>query len=426
MRHRAEGEPNPPNTRTGAHKRRRPTRNPAWIASLGVMALVAMAVGWTLAPDHDGTGSAVVEASAIDTKGLRGTRTGAPPGHRPTSTATPSAAASLSPSPVPAATTQAPPTSPPARAPQAAAVPPAAPAAPAGGGGGRVPGGMSGVYANSMTTVRNWEGLRGSPVNVVLTFTDRGSWETITHPWVGGSPEKFSTFPGTWVISQPFFPTGQGSIAACGSGAYNSQWAEFGRWLVAKGRPASIVRLAWEFNGNWFEWSVRGNPTAYVNCFRQVVSAIRSTDPQARIDWAMNAHSTSPWAAYPGDEYVDIIGIDSYDQWPASTTPAKFDEQCNQAVGLCSAIRFARQHGKQFSVPEWGLVAKSDTEAGRAGQAGGDNPVYIQKMYDTFRANADILAYETYFNDSRAGNVHSSLVSPNENPNSAGTYASLW
>ncbi|MEX5632957.1 glycoside hydrolase family 26 protein [Parafrankia sp. FMc2] len=393
------------------------------------MAFVAVAVGWTLAPEGgDGDSSAVVEASAIDPSDLRRI----PPGTTSTGgpDASPSPVVSLSPSPVPAtATAQAPPPT------TAAPPPPPAPRAalgaagserPAGGGGGRVPGGMSGVYANSMATVRSWEALRGSPVNVVLTFSDRGSWETITHPWVGGSPEKFSTFPGTWVISQPFYPTGQGSLAACASGAYNSHWAEFGRWLVSKGRPATIVRLAWEFNGNWFEWSVRGNPGAYASCFRQVVSAVRSTNPQARFDWALNAHSTSPWEAYPGDEYVDIIGVDTYDQWPASTSPAEFDKQCGKPVGLCSAIRFARDHGKQFSVPEWGLVGRSDTEAGRAGQAGGDNPVYIQKMYETFRANADVLAYETYFNDSRAGNVHSSLVSPNENPNSAGVYASLW
>ncbi|MBE3203471.1 MULTISPECIES: glycoside hydrolase family 26 protein [Parafrankia] len=393
------------------------------------MAFVAVAVGWTLAPERDSDSSAVVEASAIDPKDLREARPDVNTGDGQDTSPSPSPSPSLSPSPV--ATTAAAATTPPA-----ATAPPTTPArtalgaagsnTPSGGGGGRVPGGMSGVYANNLTTVRDWEALRGSAVNVVLTFADRGSWETITHPWVGGSTEKFAGFAGTWVISQPFFPTGQGSISACASGAYNSHWAEFGRWLVSKGRPATIVRLAWEFNGTWFEWSVRGNPSAWASCYRQVVSAVRSTDPQARFDWAMNAHSSSPWDAYPGDDYVDIIGIDSYDQWPASTTAEIFDKQCNQAVGLCAAIAFARAHGKQFSVPEWGLVASSGTEAGRSGQAGGDNPVYIQQMYETFRANADVLAYETYFKDSRAGNVHSSLINPNENPKSSAVYASLW
>ncbi|WP_336502393.1 glycoside hydrolase family 26 protein [Candidatus Frankia alpina] len=228
---------------------------------------------------------------------------------------------------------------------------------------------MSGVSAGSMTQVRAWESFRGSPVNAVLTFSDRSSWQTMTSPWVGSGPEKFSTFNGTWIISQPFFPTGGGDMNSCASGAYSSHWADFGRWLVNKGRPASIIRLAWEFNGNWFPWSVsKTSATTWVSCFRQVVGAIRSTDPQARIDWALNAHSGGAWSVYPGDQYLDIIGVDSYDQWPASTTDAAFATQRAEATGLCSVIAFARQHGKQFSVPEWGLVGKSDTGAGRAGR----------------------------------------------------------
>lgn len=389
------------------------------------MAFVAMAVGWTLAPERDG--AATIEASAIDPDLLRTSPgTSATPGRTasPSPNSSPGSSLSPSPSPVPAA-------APPATAPTTNAPPPQVPAAapaqpgPQGGGGGRVPGGQSGVYASSMAQVQAWESFRGSPVDVVQTFAARGNWSTIKSPWMS-APEKLANFPGTWVISQPFYPTGQGDLRSCASGAYNSHWREFGQWMVSKGRPASIVRLAWEFNGNWFPWSVNGNTTDWVGCFRQVVSAIRSTNPQARIDWTMNAHSGNPWAVYPGNEYVDIVGIDTYDMWPASTTEAIFDEQCNRPAGLCSVIRFAREHGKQFSVPEWGLVGKSDTEAGRAGQAGGDNPVYIRKMYETLQANADVLAYEAYFGDSLPGNVHSSLINPTEHPNGAATYASLW
>jgi hypothetical protein len=285
---------------------------------------------------------------------------------------------------------------------------------------------MSGIAAGSLSQVRAWEAFRGSSATAVVTFTDRSNWQAITHPWLGSGVDKFAGFAGRWVISQPFFPTGGGDIASCANGAYNGQWREFGTWLVSKGRADSIVRLAWEFNGNWFPWSVKNNPTAWVPCFRQVVSAIRSTDSQVRIDWSINAHSPGAFENYPGDEYVDIVGVDTYDQWPASLDEASWNSQCNQATGLCSIIRFARQHGKQFSVAEWGLVAKYDTGAGRAGQAGGDNPFYIQKMYETFKANADVLAYEAYFNDDAAGNVHSSLLNPSTHPNGAARYASLW
>jgi hypothetical protein len=285
---------------------------------------------------------------------------------------------------------------------------------------------MSGLSAGSLSQVRAWEAFRGSPVNVVVTFSDRSSWNTITSPWIGSGAEKFAGFAGTWVISQPFFPNGGGDLGSCANGAYNAQWQKFGSWLVSRGRADSIVRLAWEFNGDWFPWSVKNNPSAWVGCFRQVVSAMRSTDPQVRIDWTLNAHSPNAFENYPGDQYVDIIGIDTYDHWPASVDEASWNKQCNQATGLCSVIKFARAHGKQFSVPEWGLVSKSDTGAGRAGTAGGDNPFFMQKMHATLRANADVLAYEAYFNDSAPGNVHSSLINPAEHPNGAATYASLW
>jgi hypothetical protein len=228
------------------------------------------------------------------------------------------------------------------------------------------------------------------------------------------------------VISQPFYPTGGGDLGSCANGAYNGHWRDFGRWLVGQGRPATIIRLAWEFNGDWFPWSIGNNPSAWVGCFRQVAGAMRSTDPQVRIDWTINAHSTNAFENYPGDGYVDIIGIDTYDHWPASVDEGSWNSQCNDPTGLCSVIRFARAHGKQFSVPEWGLVGKSDTGAGAAGTAGGDNPFFVRKMYETFRANAGALAYETYFNNSDSGNVHSSLINPNENPSAATTYASLW
>jgi hypothetical protein len=284
---------------------------------------------------------------------------------------------------------------------------------------------MSGITAGSLSEVRAWEAFRGSPVTVVQAFTDRSSWEGITHPWLGAGAEKFAGFPGKWVMSQPFFPNGGGDLASCANGAYTGQWAEFGRWLAGKGRGDSIIRLAWESNGNWFPWSVDKNPAAWVPCFRQVVNAIRSTDPQIRMEWSINGGGSNAFDHYPGDAYVDVVGISRYDQWPPSIDQASWNRACN-TNGLCSVIQFARNHGKQFSVSEWGLVGKSDTGAGRAGQAGGDNPFYIQKMYDTLRANADVLAYEAYFNNDDAGNVHSSLINPTEHPAGAALYASLW
>jgi beta-mannanase len=285
---------------------------------------------------------------------------------------------------------------------------------------------MSGVSAGTLAQADQWSAFRHRPIDVIVTFADRSNWETITHPWLGAGAGKFAGFAGTWVISQPFFPTSDGNIGSCASGAYNGHWQEFGRWLTGQGRADTIIRLAWEPNGSWFPWSALDEPGSWVGCFRQVVGAIRQTDPQVRIDWTINSHTDGAFDVYPGDAYVDIIGIDTFDMWPASTDESSWKTQCNETEGLCSVIKFARAHNKKFSVPEWGLVGKYDTGAGAAGQSGGDNPFYIRKMHETFLANADVLSYEAYFNNSDAGNVHSSLTNPTEQPSGAQTYASLW
>ncbi|WP_279354714.1 glycosyl hydrolase [Frankia canadensis] len=290
----------------------------------------------------------------------------------------------------------------------------------------------SGVAAHTLAEANTWATFRGRPNDVVVMYTDRSSWNSLTSPWMGGSASTFAGFSGTWVITQPLFPDSgpeKGNLADCAAGDYDAHWRQFGRWLVNMGRGDSFVRLGWEFNGLWFAWAAT-DPQQWIQCFRHASSAIRAASPKARIDWNLNAHgSSTPVGAfdlYPGDQYVDVIGIDSYDQYPASPTYADFDAQCNGDAGLCQAITFARIHNKLFSVPEWGVVSQQNTKAGRAGAAGGDNPVYVEKMYETFTHNADILAYEAYFPDSEINNVRSSLVSPNLNPAAAAVYRRLW
>ncbi len=413
---------------TAAAKKVVSIRGRVWLAGLGALAVAATSLGCHVAPIRgDGVGNATlattsgpsvtpVASASIPTAGVGNDDPNSGPGHAP------AASSSTYAGPPQVAAT--------VRSAAVAAVAPGGATVPGGvtvPGGGPLSGGWtSGVAAGTLAEANQWAAFRGRPVDVIVTFADRSSWETITHPWLGSDPEKFAGFAGTWVISQPFFPDSGGDIGACASGAYNSHWQEFGRWLIGQGRANSIVRLAWEFNGDWFPWSASNKPGSWVGCFQQVVGAIRQTDAQARIDWTLNSHTDGAFDFYPGDAYVDVIGIDTFDMWPASTDENSWNTQCDEAEGLCSVIKFARAHGKKFSVPEWGLVGTHDTGAGRAGQSGGDNPFYIRKMHDTFVANADVVSYEAYFSNSDPGNVHSSLTGPVEEPSSAQAYASLW
>ncbi|OHV48043.1 glycosyl hydrolase [Pseudofrankia sp. BMG5.36] len=317
--------------------------------------------------------------------------------------------------------------------------PPARPRAQPARTNGPWPTGMSAGNSGQANTFASY---RGRPNDVVVMFTARDSWGSITGPWIGDSANHFSSFPGTWVVSVPMFPEppsgtnvdtwNQQRMAECASGAFDVQFRKFGNWLNRQGRSDSFVRIGWEFNGKWFAWKA-ANPQQWVQCFRHEALALISVAPRVRIDWTINARTTlpnggDPFSAYPGDDVVDVIGIDTYDQYPPSYDTGSFNAKCEDGPllpGPCYVINFAQLHNKLFSVPEWGLVDKG-TPAGQAGQAGGDNPFYIQQMARLFRQYRGMLAYEAYFNDSDPRNVNSSLTNPVQQPNGSAAYRSLW
>ncbi len=282
---------------------------------------------------------------------------------------------------------------------------------------------VSGANGNYPADVNAWGTFTGREVGVAIVFTNRTDWyNLVSADWPTAAFTR-DKFPGELSIAQPPFPK-DGNEAACASGAYDGYWRTFGTTLTKFGRADAHVRLGWEFNGGYNYWHVR-NAETWKTCFRRTVTAIRSTAPTVKIDWNMNAHTDKlpesgqdVWDAYPGDQYVDVVGIDSYDFFPASVNEASWDRQCHQRSGLCTVIQFAHDHGKKFAVPEWGLVPPDG--------GGKDNPFYINKMHETFVANAANLAYEAYYNNSEQGNVLSSLYKPDLSPKSSKRYQELF
>ena len=199
--------------------------------------------------------------------------------------------------------------------------------------------------------------------------------------------------------------------------------------MAEYGRADSIVRLGWEFNVETMPW--RGTDAAtYIACFRHAATAIRATNPKVLIDWTINAHRTPKSLCggvsihcYPGDEYVDIVGIDNYDHYPWSPTKAAFDRTSWRAEGLSWLYSFARAHGKPFSVGEWGVVPGAEA-------AGRENPSYIRWMHEWFAEHAADLAFEAYFTDCQEAGIQSSLFDTRagcrRNPASAQMYRSLY
>ncbi|WP_462186829.1 glycoside hydrolase family 26 protein, partial [Frankia sp. CcWB2] len=342
-----------------------------------------------------------------------------------------SAAGSASASPSPAPSASAGSTAPARRTATPTATPSGASPTPGTGSTGTGAGGtrsglpwLSGFQSHQLAQLVEFGDWRGRPNDIVHVYTSRNQgWGGLVEPsW---PVDLFKGFQGKLLISQPTFPKGQGNNAACARGEYDSEWKKLGSFLVAHGRADSIIRIGWEFNGTFMYWHTDADPTAFRECFRKIATAIRSTDPEVKIDWTFNAHASpvprgnSPWGAYPGDEYVDYVGIDPYDHFPPSKDEATWNKQCEDVNGLCYVIRFAREHGKKVGVGEWGVASCS-------GDGGGDNPFYIQKMFDTFKAASDVMGYEAYFSDPTPGNVCSTITNGGQNPKASAMYKKLF
>ncbi|MBT0767946.1 hypothetical protein KIH74_03365 [Kineosporia sp. J2-2] len=280
---------------------------------------------------------------------------------------------------------------------------------------------MPGSSASNAAAFGKW---RGAGIDVVVDWPARSSWDDLIDPdwlydsWEGTSYTKSFGFP-------PFPENSGGSLSQCAAGSYNSKWKQIAQNIKDAGLDdTTVIRLGWEFNGDWYEWAA-GDADNFAECWRQVVSAAESVAPALTWDWNVNrgvsAGLADPTKAYPGDKYVDIVGIDSYDMWPGATSEANWDEQLNGKQGLKYWVNFAKSHGKKVSVPEWGVYPGT----AQAGHNGGDNAYYIGKMKSFFESLGSQLAYEAYFNED-ASYYAGSIFGNVQNPEAAAKYKSIY
>jgi beta-mannanase len=111
------------------------------------------------------------------------------------------------------------------------------------------------------------------------------------------------------------------TIVAGNHDAYIRKWA---RGAAAWGKPM-YLRFAHEMNGTWYPWSpgVNGNTRSeYVAAWRRVHTLFKEAGAtNARWVWAPNVLCPGTCTRfedlYPGDAYVDLLGLDGYN-WGAS------------------------------------------------------------------------------------------------------------
>ncbi|MGW0735685.1 glycoside hydrolase family 26 protein [Streptomyces sp. NPDC002851] len=232
-----------------------------------------------------------------------------------------------------------------------------------------------------MEELSRW--LGGSRLRVGHTYLPGDLWSNIEGKpgfleswarWKQSSPDRM------FVLNVPMLerneegvPDGEVSrlLRAGASGEFDQHFEKLARRLVDLGVPDTVIVLGWEMNGITYTHRCGPDPQAWKAYWKRIVTAMRSVPGgQFRFDFAPSRGPDAvPWTlCYPGDDVVDIIGMDAYDQPPGET----FEEQVRGPYGLQHQVDFAKAHGKAISYPEWGLFRN------------GDNPEYMRGMLDWF------------------------------------------
>jgi hypothetical protein len=158
-------------------------------------------------------------------------------------------------------------------------------------------------------------------------------------------------------------------LRAGAAGEYDSHYRALAERLVSLGVPDTVIVLGWEMNGSTYTHRCGPDPEAWKTYWKRIVTEMRRVPGQKfRFDFAPNrGRDATPWTScYPGDDVVDIVGMDSYDQPQGEN----FDREIDEPYGLQQQVDFAAAHKKPISYPEWGLFRN------------GDNPEYVRRMLD--------------------------------------------
>ena len=264
----------------------------------------------------------------------------------------------------------------------------------------------------------SFEKLLGRPADGVIEFSERSGWQDMLNSinWALGCWDCTSY---RLAQSVPMLMDKGTSLQQGADGAYDRHFRALGELLVRKGRADAYLRIGWEFNGGWYPWAAKQDPEAFRRFFRRIVTTMRAVPGQRfRIVWnpAQGEQQIAPDKVWPGDEYVDVVALDLYNQsWvPVDKTDAKarWQRLVDQPYGLAWLATFARKHAKPIALPEWGTGARPD------GHGMGDDPQFIANVARFLHANDS--AFAGYW-DYKAGD-YDAEISTGRQPRSAAAF----
>lgn len=318
-------------------------------------------------------------------------------------------------------------------------------------------GGGSGVSwpsgAFSAVGKQPWASIGDGRFDYCLVYTpgriSQGTWADVENAG-GAYGLRDSSKCANFMISLRIFPADRGTEnprdRGCviwknaAEGQYDSHWIKMAQSLKRSAPSNAIIRTGWELSHR-YPWTIAGCRTdEEVNWYkaghRHLVDILREHySREFKISWnflrGSNKLPRPILDYYPGGDYVDFVSVDYYDAWwpQDNTTLEAFNRNAATGTpthpnGIATWLALAKSVGKKLTVDEWGITTTDCADMcggdGRGAATGGDNPVFIEGMYNFFRANSEHIGAELYFNS------NGSNLGVSSTPRATAKYRELW
>jgi hypothetical protein len=231
---------------------------------------------------------------------------------------------------------------------------------------------MMGVYPyengeSGTGHIAAFETMLGAPADRWISFLSYGSWADLR----SSADSQVTAFGVRAMYALPLTvgPGGNPTtpLADVAGGSNDADFTYVANRLMTL-QPSGIIhiRLGWEFNGaggaNFFPWGAVGNAASYIAAFQRVVTLMRGISSRFKFEWCINNSGAEfdPATAYPGDTYVDVVGMDVYfnNTYDSADPTIAWGYRYNGfAYGMQYAANFATTHSKPFAISEWGITS---------------------------------------------------------------------
>ena len=193
--------------------------------------------------------------------------------------------------------------------------------------------------------------------------------------------------------------------------SFFSDWAN----QIKKVEGTVLLRILHEFNGDWYPWCIANNdknPKLFIQAYQHIRQIFwKEKADNVKFIWCPNSMSTpqASWNfildAYPGDEYVDVIGMDVFNGAGQQGTPV-WRSFRKEAIDIYFILT-ENFPNKQLIICETSARERYESEMGFYE----DKAKWIQQQAEALKSDLSKIKALVWFNQYDYFRVNSSLES---------------